>query len=280
MCYFVQLSLFFFGSFLLFVISFLSLSFSSCNLFSRHEISQNHLVNAPMLQSKQIFYSFLSKLPLSSSSHTWNLIHFNNQMSTTHATHSQFNYEPFNNSNDANVSTSSSSSSIHNHQHDEQSTVRFGNELRQRHFNRIAQLMCNQNYSHGFQYYGLTNSCAHAACKHHRASLAIDHVSKLIAHFMGNYHVISYAIIGIAFYVTLFYIIYCIKWATHHTIKTNGNQFSWSTHWLNRPCTVDTLSRRMCDVPNWENWLNDLEFYRLHHQIYNSPVKKERKKSE
>lgn len=163
-----------------------------------------------MPQSKQIFYSFLSKLPLSSSSHSWNLIHFNNQNSTTHATHSQLNYEPFNNSIDANVSTSSSLS-IQNHQYDEKFTLRFDNELRHRHFNQIAELMSNQNYSHGFQYYGLTNSCARATYKHHRASLVIDHFSELIAHFMGNYHVISYAIIGIAFYVTLFYFIYCIK---------------------------------------------------------------------
>ncbi|XP_055303800.1 ubiquitin carboxyl-terminal hydrolase Usp2 isoform X2 [Sitodiplosis mosellana] len=167
-----------------------------------HEINQNNLVNASKHQTKQIFHNFLSKLPLSSSSHYWNVTnHFSNQNST-HATHS-LNYELFNNPN-ASVSTSMQN------QHDKQFAINFNNELLHRHFNQTAAIS-NQNYYHGFQYYGLTDSCARSTCKHRRASQLIDHISELIAHFMGNYHVISHVIIGIAFYVILFYFIYCIK---------------------------------------------------------------------
>lgn len=198
-CCFVHLSFFRFST----ICYSLSLFLSLHAIFFRHEINPNNLVNASKHQTMQIFNSFLSKLPLSSSSHSWNVItnHFNNQ-ATTHATHS-INYELFSNAN-ANVNISP----IQN-QHDEQFAINFDNELRHRHFNQTA--ICNPNYYHAVPYYNLTDSCARATCKHRRTALIIDHVSRLIAHFSGNYHVISYVIIGIAFYGILFYFIYCIN---------------------------------------------------------------------
>lgn len=133
------------------------------------------------------FNNFLFKLPLSSSSHSWNVTnHFSNQ-TTTHAAHSntQLNYEFFNYSN-----------AIQN-PYDKHITINVDNELRYRHFRT------------GIPYLILSDSCARATCKHRQMKM-VGYAFDFIAHFIGKYHVISYVVIGITFYAILFYFIFWI----------------------------------------------------------------------
>lgn len=166
---------------------FYFLFFFHAIFFSRHEINPNNFnVNASMHQSKQNFHNFLFKLPLSSSNRNWNITnHFSNQCSA-HAAHS-INYAFVDNSN---VSTSTRYQSF---------AINVDNELRSRHIDNPNQLIHSTNQSYDF--------CARATCQHRRP-LLIDHVCKSIAHFMEDYHVISCVIIGITFYIVIFYFIY------------------------------------------------------------------------
>lgn len=151
-----------------------SISFFLMQFFFRHEINPIDLVNATNHQSKQIFSNFLFNLPLSSSSHSWNVTnHFSNQNST-HPEHSniQLNYLFFNHTN-VNVTNLNGDQIIH-----------FKKEFRNRYFNQDA--IINQN---GYQ--GI-----------------INHALQFIAYFDTEYcHAVSYVIIGITFYILVFYLL-------------------------------------------------------------------------
>lgn len=170
-----------------------SLSFSSCNSFSRHEINQINLVNASKHQSMQILHNLLSQLP--SSSHTSNVTnHFNNQTSA-HAGYSNAQLtRGLTNKANSNASVDTFIRNLP----DEQFAMRFDNELRHRQFSSSAEI--NRYYR------GPRCWCGRATCNHRPTTILL--MFSAVAHFMGKYHVLSHAVVGVIFYLVLFYLIF------------------------------------------------------------------------